>query len=428
MRTRAPYVIAAVVVALLVAFGLRQCDESRRERGVFTGTIEAEESRIGSKVGGRVVATPVREGGIVRKGDLIVALESDELEAALNAAVAAEQQARERLRDLEAGPRPQEIERAQATLDQARSQLDKLKHGSRPQEKAAAKAAVEQARQRLKLMQAGPRKEEVDKAKAAYEAAKAEATLARQSLERIEKLYKDGAVSAQNLDDARTRASVTGSQEESARRQLDELRAGNRPEDIAAAREALRQTEANAELVLKGPREEDIRAAEAAAGQSRAALAELKAGTRPYQVAQARSALKQARANVDQVQAKFRERAVYTPRAGQLLVLSVQVGDIVAAGQPIGTIVDPRDLFVKLYVPEKDIRGWSVGDRVPGLTDSGVRVTGTIEAIPVQAEFTPRNVQTKEERALQVYAVKIRLTNPKLKLRAGMSIDVRLER
>ena len=61
------------------------------------------------------------------------------------------------------------------------------------------------------------------------------------------------------------------------------------------------------------------------------------------------------------------------------------------------------------------------------MTDSGLRVTGRIEQIPTEAEFTPRNVQTPEERALQQYAVKIRIPNSDLKLRAGMSATVRLK-
>jgi len=92
----------------------------------------------------------------------------------------------------------------------------------------------------------------------------------------------------------------------------------------------------------------------------------------------------------------------------------------------VGVIIDPRDLYIKVYVPEKELGNLRVGAKLPVVTDSGVRVTGMVEQIPVEAEFTPRNVQTKDERALQVYGVKIRLPNPDMKLRAGMSADVRL--
>jgi len=420
-------VIPLVIVALVVFLAVRQYRRSAAEEGTHTGTIEAEESRVGSTVGGRVSTTLVREGEMVEKGQRLVEFESDELDASLRAALAAQRQAQERLNDLEAGPRPQEIERAAAAAAQAKSQLDKLRRGSRPEEIAAAKAAMEQAKQQLALLEHGPRKEAIDRAQAAYEAAKADHELAGQSRDRIEKLFTEGAVSAQARDEARARANVAAANEEAAERQLDELKAGARPEEIAAAREAYNQAQAQYQLVKKGPRREDIAAAADVYRQAQAALAELEAGTRPYQIAQARAALRQAKASVDQIKARRRERAVFAPISGQLQVLSVQPGDMVSPGQSVATIIDPRDLFVKVYLSERELAGLRVGAKLPVVTESGIRATGVVEQIPVQAEFTPRNVQTKDERALQVYAVKIRLRNPDLKLRAGMSADVSID-
>ncbi len=426
MPRPARFIVAIVIIALVAYLAVRQYRQSSAEEGVHTGTIEAEESRVGSTVGGRVSATLVREGEMVEKGQRIVEFESDELDASLRAALAARQQARDRLADLEAGPRPQEIERAEAAAAQAKSQLDKLRRGSRPEEIAAAKAAMDQAKERLALLERGPRKEAIDRAQAAYEAAKADLGLARQSLDRVEKLFAEGAVSAQARDEARARANVAAANEEAAKRLFDELKAGSRPEEIAAARHAYNQAGAQYDLVTNGPRHEDIAAAADAYRQAQAALAELEAGTRPYQTAQARAALKQASASADQIRAKRRERAVFAPISGQLQILGVQPGDTVSPGQSVATVIDPRDLFVKIYLSERELAGRRVGAKVPVVTESGVRATGVVERIPVQAEFTPRNVQTKDERALQVYAVKIRLRNPDLKLRAGMSADVRM--
>jgi len=426
MRKVVPFIALPVILVLIVCLSIRQHRRVEAEKGVYTGTIEAEESRVGSTVGGRVERTLVTEGQTVRKGQLLLVFESDELRASLEVGLAAERQAADRLKDLQTGARAEELDRARGAVEQARSQLDKLRRGSRPEEIAAAKAAVEQARQKLALLEAGPRREEIDQAKAGLDAAESDSRLVEQSLQRAEALYKDGALSAQALDEARARTDAASARRYAAKRQLDELQAGFRIEDIRAARQALRQSQAQYELVKKGPRVEDIQAAEAALKQAQATLAELQAGFRPHQIAQAQSALEQAQATVSQIKAKVRERAVYAPKYGQLQVLNVQVGDIVAPGQSVGVIIDPRDLYIKVYVPEKELGNLRVGTKLPVVTDSGIRVTGAVERIPVEAEFTPRNVQTKDERALQVYGVKIRLPNPDMKLRAGMSADVRL--
>ena len=426
MRKPALVAVPLIIIGLIAFLSARQLSKSEAERNVYAGTIEAEESLVGSTVGGRVKETLAREGDSVRNGQPLVLFESDELDASLKAAMAARQQAADRLSDLQAGARAEEIDRAKAGVLQARSQYDKLRTGSRPEEIAAAKAAMEQARERLALLENGPRQEDIDRARAEYEAAKADRQLADQSLDRVERLNKEGAVSAQYADEARARAKTAAEREQAAKSGLDQLEAGFRQEDIAAARQSFNQARANYDLVRNGPRREDIAAAEQTVRQAEAALAELLAGARPYQIEQARSALRQAEAQVQQIKAKLRERAVFAPRSGQLQVLNVKVGDIVAPGQSVATVIDPRNLYVRVYVPEGEIGGLSVGDKLPVVTDSGIRATGIVEQIPAQAEFTPRNVQTKEERALQVYAVKIRLPNPDLRLRAGMSAEVRL--
>lgn len=426
MRRIVPVVAVLILAGLIVFLSIRRHTAEKAETGVYSGTIEAEESRVGSTVGGRVTQTPVREGDMVRRGQVIVRIQDDQLIASLDVALAAEQQASDKLRDLQLGPRQQEIDQATAVLHQSQSELEKLRAGSRPEEIAAAKAALGQAREKLTLIRNGPRKEEIAQARANLDAAVADRRYAQTNLARNERLAKEGAIAAQALDQAQDAASVAQAREDASRQALDQLLAGSREEDIRAAEEAVKQAEANYTLVKKGPRVEDIRAAEAAVRQSQAALANLKAGTREYQIAQAASALRQAKAQVDQIEANVRERSVYAPIQGQLLVRNVQPGDIVAPGQSVATIVDPRRLFIRVYVSAADLGNLTTGTKLQVVTDSGLRVAGMVEQIPAEAEFTPRNVQTPEERSLQQYAVKIRVPNPKLKLRAGMAATVRI--
>jgi len=426
MRKIIPIIIVLVLACLVGFLSSKRYASQKAEVGLYSGTIEAEESRVGSTVGGRIISTPVNEGDMVRRGQLLVRLQDDQLVASLDGAIAAEQQASDRLRDLQLGPRQQEIDQATAAVHQSASQLAKLRNGSRPEEIAAAKAALGQAKQRLALVKNGPRKEEIAQAKANLQAAAADREFAQSNLARTDKLAKEGAIAARDLDQAQDVSTVAQERENAARQALNELLAGSRIEDIRAAEQSVKQAEANYALVKKGPRVEDIRTADAALRQSKAALANLQAGTREYQIAQAAAALKQAQAQVAQIEANVRERLVLAPINGQLLVLNVRPGDIVAPGQSVATLVDPRNLFIRIYVSAQDLGNLTTGSKLTVVTDSGLHVTGKVEQIPSEAEFTPRNVQTPEERALQQYAVKIRVPNPKLKLRAGMSATVRL--
>lgn len=426
MRKIIPIIAIIVLISLIVFLSVRRYSAAKAEVGVYSGTIEAEESRVGSTVGGRIISTPAREGDMLRAGQLIVRLQDDQLVASLDSGIAAERQASDRLRDLQLGPRPQEIDQARAAVGQSQSQLEKLRNGSRPEEITAAKAALGQAKERLTLLRNGPREFVIEQARANLEAATADRKYAQTNLNRFEKLAKEGAVSIQALDQAKDAASVAQAREDAARQALNDLLAGSREEDIRAAEQAVKQAEANYALVRKGPRDEDIRTAEAAVRQSRAALANLEAGTREYQIAQAASALKQAQAQVRRIRADVRERSVYAPIDGQLLVLNVRPGDIVAPGASVATIADPRRLYIRIYVSAEKLGNLTTGSKLEVVTDTGVKVAGTVDQIPAEAEFTPRNVQTPEERALQEYGVKIRVPNPDLKLRAGMAATVHL--
>ena len=134
----------------------------------------------------------------------------------------------------------------------------------------------------------------------------------------------------------------------------------------------------------------------------------------------------QARAQLADIDAQFAEMQVKAPTDSILEVLSVKVGDVLAANREVATLILPQHLWVRVFVPEPWLGLIKVGDPVLVRVDSfpGKDFNGTVEQVNRQAEFTPRNVQTVEERIRQVYGVKIRLPNNDDKLRAGMSADV----
>lgn len=134
----------------------------------------------------------------------------------------------------------------------------------------------------------------------------------------------------------------------------------------------------------------------------------------------------QARAQLAEIDSQLREMQVVAPGDSVLEVLSVKVGDVMPANREVATLIIPQSLWVRVYVPEKWLGLVKVGDKVRVRVDSfpDKDFSGSVEQISRQAEFTPRNVQTVEDRIKQVFGVKIRLENAEDHLRAGMSADV----
>jgi HlyD family secretion protein len=134
----------------------------------------------------------------------------------------------------------------------------------------------------------------------------------------------------------------------------------------------------------------------------------------------------QARAQLADIDAQLAEMQVKVPTDSILEVLSVKVGDVLAPNREVATLILPQHLWVRVFVPEPWLGLIKVGDPVRVQVDSfpGKDFDGTVEQVNRQAEFTPRNVQTVEDRIKQVFGVKIRLPNTEDKLRAGMSADV----
>lgn len=219
---------------------------------------------------------------------------------------------------------------------------------------------------------------------------------------------------------------------------LAEMEAGARREEIAAAQNELESQEAELEFaVAEYHRSADlfekktIAASEHERVQSRAAVLAksvaasksrldlLKAGARPEQITQ-------ARATLAQIDAELLEMRIVAPTNCTLEVLSVKPGDVLAPSREIATLLFSDYLWVRVFVPETWLGKIKVGDSVTVKVDSfpTATFTGVVEQIARAAEFTPRNVQTAEERVKQVFGVKIRLNNEADRLRAGMSADI----
>jgi len=347
-----------------------------RGRSDYSGTVETREIQVGSKVGGRVTEVAVEEGQTVKAGITLVRFECDELKAQRTQALAALEQAQADLDRMQRGNRPEEIEQAEATAK-------------------GSQAALESARN-------GPRKQEIDQAQADYAAANAEAANAEVFFKRMEKLAATDTISKQQFDDARDKRKAAAQRAESANQRLALLQAGTRSEDIHAAEARYKQAEAAAVLARKGFRREDIEAA--------------------------RGRVAEAQGHVAELDARLREAELTAPADAVIEVVSVRPGSLVSAGRIVITMLELSQLWVKVYVPETELAHVRVGQRARVSLD-GARQTfeGHVGQIASEAEFLPRNVQTKSDREHQVFGVKVYVDNSQQMLKSGMAAQVHLE-
>ena len=225
----------------------------------------------------------------------------------------------------------------------------------------------DRAAAQLAEAEAGPRKEEIAAVKADWEAQVAQLDFARAEAKRAEELFAQKALSATERDAAVMRGTSADKAVAAAKARYDLLLAGTRAEQLAAARAQL------------------------------AALA-----------------------------AQLRETRITAPGDCVLETLNVKVGDVLAPIQPLATLLLTNHLWVRVFVPETWLGHIRVGQPLAVRVDSfrGRDFSGTVGQIARAAEFTPRNVQTTDERVKQVFGVKVRLENSANELRAGMAADV----
>ena len=364
--------VAAVAAAVWIVSGF----VSRGNRNEYSGTIETREIEIGSKVGGRVTSVPVEEGQAVKAGEVLVRFECDQLEA----------------------------QRAQAAAQvvQAQADLDRMVRGNRPEEIAEAEAGASAQKAALEEADHGPRPQEISQAQADLAAAQADAVNAESYYQRMAKLAASDTISRQQFDDAREKRDSAKERAESARQHLALLQAGTRPEDLAAARARFAQAQSAALLARRGFRKEDI---EAAHGK-----------------------LTQAQAQVAELDAQLKEAILTAPADALVEVVSVRPGDLVTPNRIVIDLLEPSQLWVKIYIPETDLARVHVGQPATVRIDSyaGQVFSGQVREISSQAEFLPRNVQTRSDREHQVFGAKVYVDNSKGILKSGMSATVHL--
>jgi HlyD family secretion protein len=186
--------------------------------------------------------------------------------------------------------------------------------------------------------------------------------------------------------------------------------------------------------VKAGPRDELVLEGKANLAGSSASLVAAEAGRK--EVEKLKLDLQALQAQRDQAKAALaiaeedlKKSRLYSPFDGFVTVKDVEEGEYVQAGTPVITVADLDEVWVKTYVPETQLGRVYLGQKAEVISDTfpGKTYPGTVTFISPEAEFTPKNVQTQEERVKLVYRIKVTLKNPKQELKAGMPVDVILK-
>ena len=382
MRRKAIVAVVVVLIAVAAAAGAAffwLFSQGARELRL-PGVVEIQEVRLGPRVGGRVTEICVLEGDVAPRDKVLVKLEAPELDAQLAQWQGQLRQAKAQLERVQSGPSYQD-------------------DGPRSLEIAAAAAAEQAARARLIRLRFGSRPEEIRAAQGDLDMAETSEGLAAKEYERARKLLGGPASTQADFDAAFAALGRCRAQTAAARAKRDLAEAGSRIEDVEEGAALWRQAKANHQLLVAQTR---------------------------LDIEQAEGRVAEARGKVDEIEADRRELTVKAPEPAVVEVLAVRPGDLVAPNQPIVRVLRTSDLWIKVYVPETDLGKVKVDQAVTATVDSfpGRVFQGRVIQISAESEFTPRNVQSVDERHHQVFGVRVRVDDPQGVFKSGMAAQV----
>ena len=384
-----------------------------RPREVITasGIIEAEEIKISSETGGRIVQVTVDEGDSVEVGQLLIQLDDSSWIAQVSEAEATLAAARAALAEIKAGPRPSDIAAARAEITRAEAEL------------AGAQAAYQHAQELLKTPH---------DLNAQIDDAQARVAQAQAQIGQAQARYG----TAQALRDATT----GGTDYDKTKRKVYELQMAAAQAAIEAAQEARKGAEATLaalqeirrnplSLIAEVHRAEgQVKVAEANLALAQAKLEALLAGPQPERVKAAEAEVQQAEAALRLVQVQWDKLALRSPITGLVTSRLVDSGELAQPGAVLMTVANLDQVTLQIFIPTDRIGHVHLGQKAVVTVDSfrGRSFEGKVIYIADRAEFTPRNVQTQEDRVQMVFAVKLALENPEHLLKPGMPADATL--
>ncbi|MEW6062202.1 MAG: efflux RND transporter periplasmic adaptor subunit [Bacteroidota bacterium] len=314
---------AMIFTALLLL--MNGCKNDHSGAIEASGTLEAVEVNVSSKIAGQLFQLRVTEGAKVRQGDTLAIIDHEMLELQLQQAIAG--------------------------ADAAKAQYDLLKNGAREEDIKLATESVVQA-------------------EAAFATADAD-------FQRIKELYEERTVSKKQYEDAESRYTIAKAQLNSAKQNLQKLQRFARPEDLSAAK----------------------------------------------------ARYEQALAQVNIIKKQIRDSYIIAPVSGTVTHKPVEKGELIGTGTVVVKIAQLEKMELRIYVSETELGKVKLGGDADVVIDTypDKIYRGKVVYISPIAEFTPRNVQTKDERTKLVFQVKLEVENTNGELKSGMPADAYLK-
>jgi len=403
-----------------------------------SGTIEATEISVVAEMGGQLKEVLVSEGDQVEEGDVLARLDSVLVDGQIRQAQAGVRAAKAALALVQAGPRPEQIRQAEAAVEQAKAAAEAARQA---QENAV---ALRDNQQELEVQMAAARgqigvaRRQVDAAEAAARATQKEQELMGRLVRILEEGfdvtipdpgggYTTTHVNAppHKLQEARFQWNLSSQQAWQMWKTMDASQValegyqrslGNlvtQKEDPLVWEAQVRAAEAN------------IRVAEAAVEEAQAGLDALREGATSEQIAVAEAQVAEAEAVVKVLETQREKAEILSPADALVIERLVHQGETALPGSTLFRLGQLDTVYLTVYVAEKDLGLVSVGQSVAITVDSfpGQVFEGKVIRIGSQAEFTPKNVQTKEERVNMVFGVKVEVPNQDHLLKPGMPAD-----
>jgi HlyD family secretion protein len=400
-----------------------------------SGFIEADEASVTTELGGRIVALHADEADEVTEGQVVVELDDSLLLAQVEMAEAELGVAEATLVEVKAGVRQETLDRAQAMLAQAQAAQEAARIGwddaqamlENPQE---LELAITAARAQVAVLDL-----QEQQAQAMANSAQAGRDLADEIVSMLEDFEPFNVpVGGQEFRVKRPGDALPSARQEQARATYQSWEAWTGLSQAQAARLGARaylaqllQQRANP-LALKtqvDAAESQYRVATSTVALAQAQVDGLQIGATPEQIAAVEAQVEIARAALEALEVQLDKLTLKAPISGLVLERPVHVGEVALPGAPLMTLADLDNATLTIYVPEDQLGQVQLGQPVSVTVDAyPERVfEGMVTYIASEAEFTPKNVQTREERVNMVFAVQVRLPNPDHALKPGMPAD-----
>jgi multidrug resistance efflux pump len=379
-------------------------------RIVGSGAIEAETVAITAEVGGRIVALYADEGEEVEQGAPLAELDASDLQARRNQLEAALAGARANLAEVSAPPREEDVAAAEAE--------QQLAQAARDGAFAVWQAALSLAGDPLELSV------EVESARGQVASLEKEVEAAQADLKEAQ-IRSDEAARNQLNHEGLVMGQVAEQQVKAAQANLAAAEA-----ELAGARQQLAllvtmRDNPVALIVQANAADFAYQQGVAAVSAAQARLALVRAGPMPQEAAIAQTQVQQAEAALATLQVQLDKLKLSAPRQGIITQRPANVGELAAPGAVVMNLGDLDRVTLTVFIPETQIGRVRVGQTSQVSVDAypGKTFEGKVDFIALEAEFTPKNVQTAEERVNLVFAVKISLDNPDHRLKPGMPAD-----